>query len=100
MRLQLPNGTTTETWEALTFPFQLDGRKNLLDGFFVGGSLTEVSGDGDLDIAAVLAGFIGQITVPLGGPRGDDCRLQVAVGAEVDLEGDDTTVSLGLIDKF
>ncbi len=89
VRLQLPSGMTTTTWEAVAFPFQLDGRKNRLDSFFVGGSLTEVTGAGGADSEAVLAGFLAKIGF-----------LQVAIGAEHDLDTDETTVRLGLIDKF
>ena len=40
-RIELPDDTVTQRYEALVFPFQFSGNRSLLDGFFIGGAYLE-----------------------------------------------------------
>jgi len=86
VRTELPNGSTIANYEAVTFPFQLDERRNLLDSLLLGGFHNDAPG---LHTPGVLLGF--------SGPAG---FLSLSVTVRHEFDTGDAMVVIGLIDKF
>jgi hypothetical protein len=82
-----PTGDRADKYEILAFPFQLDGRANLFDHFYVGGFHSAKSAD--IDSSGIMGGFFGKIGF-----------LTVGVGADYDLDTEENRIIVGLIDKF
>jgi len=85
-RRELPDGSTTERYEALAFPFQFDESENVLDYLFVGGFHSRTPAE---DSPGIIAGLTGKLGF-----------LHVSAGFEYDIDTDETRAVVGIIDRF
>lgn len=85
-RIEFPDGTISQRYEGLVFPFQFEEGPKLLDGIFVGGAYVE---NGQRATGSWLAGYLGAT---------DFARGFVTVEHEVSPA--ETTLALGLIFPF
>jgi len=87
VRLETPDGSVNERYEAVIFPFQFDETEGWIDGVFIGGF------GGRTPVESSSGGLLAGIRAKLG-------FLNVNVAVEQDLETGDTRVFVGVIDKI
>ena len=86
-RLDLPDDTVSETYEAVVFPFQFDQEDNCLDSVFLGGFGNHTAAAGGS--GGLLAGIVGKMGF-----------LNVNLAIEQNLETGETRALVGLIAKL
>ncbi|MGI8605363.1 MAG: hypothetical protein ACR2OZ_20510 [Verrucomicrobiales bacterium] len=85
-RIEMPNNSVSERYEALIFPFQFAPADNRLDGFFIGGAYLK---NPARDTFSCLGGYFGTLK-----------PFKVFVGVEYELKPAETSVVVGLIHSF
>lgn len=86
-RIRTAADVVTQKCEALIYPFQFDQRNNLLDIFYLGGFYSYASNAEEA--TGIMGGLFGKLSF-----------LNAGIGADHNLETDETRVFAGLIDKF
>jgi hypothetical protein len=86
-RIEAPNGDVQERYEGYLFPFQLQPARNRwLDALFAGGAYIK---GGSTETPAVIGGVLAEIGF-----------IRLSVGVEYQADPDETSVVVGLIDRF
>ena len=85
-RIELPNNSVAERYEALAFPFQFTRAESFLDGLFFGAAFLR---NAERDTSSCLAGYFGSLK-----------PLKFFVGFEHELDPAETSIVGGLIHAF
>jgi hypothetical protein len=86
VRLEFPNGTTTERYDTLVFPFQFASQENVLDYLFLGGFYAKNPVEYS---PGIIGGFFGRVGF-----------LQVSLELDYNFDTEKMGAVVGVIDTF
>lgn len=85
-RVEFSNGAVQERYEGVLFPMQVQTERTIADAVFIGGAWIKAP---DRETAAIVGGILASIRF-----------LRLSVGIEHQFEPGETSVAVGLIDRF